>query len=72
MVGRDEEDGKSNGTDSIVLLNTLTLDKISELQVSTFGSSYPKYTCWGEGANLIAGIEVQKNSEVYYQFRVCE
>ena len=72
MVGRDEEDGKSNGTDSIVLLSTKTLDKISEFEVSAFSSSYPKYTCWGEGTNLIAGIEVQKNSEVYYQFRVCE
>ena len=83
MVGKNEDREEDDVSDSIILLDTLTLDKVSEFKEKTFNSehskedddcktshSFPKYVLWGQGAYLLVGIETENQSKVYYELKV--
>ena len=63
MVGKNEETEKSSATDSlhysdsIILLDTLTLAKISEFKVSTFNSVHSEATDYNEGIDFYSPEE---------------
>ena len=66
MVGKDEETEKNNVSDSIILLDTLTLAKVSEFKVSTFNSVHAEGTDYDESIDFYSPEEAGDSRTSYF------